>query len=116
MVRRRRFLATAGVAPFPALAGCDGTTCGPGETAIEAVAAETTGSVTVEGTITELDESRIVLSDGTGEALLVSLQGYDTSTASPGDCAIATGTVVDASASGDYDLTLRTESVRVTGG
>jgi len=113
MVRRRRVLATAGLAPFPALAGCDGATCGPGETPIGEVAADATGSVTVEGSITELDESRIVLSDGTGEALLVSLRGYDTSSANTGDCAVATGTVVDASASGEYDLTLRTESVRV---
>lgn len=116
MVRRRRLLATAAVAPVPALAGCDGATCGPGETAIGEVATDATGPVTVEGTITELDESRIVLSDGTGRALLVSLQGYDTSAASPGDCAVATGTVVDASASGEYDVTLRTESVRSSGG
>jgi hypothetical protein len=116
MTRRGAALAVLAVVALVGVAGCVDSRCGPGETAIENVAVNATDEVTVEGTIAELSESRIVLDDGTGQALLVAIEGYDTSTASEGDCAVATGTVVDPSTSAEYDVVLRTSSVRVEQG
>lgn len=116
MTRRGAVLAVLAVVALVGVAGCVDSRCGPGETAIEDVAANAAEEVTVEGTIAELSESRIVLDDGTGRVLLVAIEGYDTSAASEGACAVATGTVVDPSTSGEYDVVLRTSSVQVEQG
>jgi hypothetical protein len=113
-----------------ALAGCEGTPCPPGETAIAEVPSGGE-DVAVGGSISEFTSSRIVVDDGTGRALLVSLDGYDTSVAGVGDCIVARGDVVSggtgadggaftddgtnvsAEESGAYDVVIRTTSVEL---
>lgn len=77
----------SGCAAFPFV----GPSCGPGETDIGAVDGD--GSqVKIKGEVTAINDTRVVLDDGTGSATVM-LVGYRPGQFSSGDCIIAQGAV-----------------------
>jgi hypothetical protein len=108
---------TLAVACTVVLAGCAAVPgfgdeeCGPGETAIDDV--EDGANVTVTGTLQSINETSVVIDDGTGTALLVTDRTFNTSVASPEGCVTASGTGVNDTDSNRYNATILVGNVTI---
>jgi len=78
------------------LAGCSGvpflgSSCGPGETELGSIGGNAT-DVSIEGELTAVRDSALVVDDGTGTAEVLVLDGNATERFETGDCVVVEGT------------------------
>lgn len=121
-MNRRTFLRSTGAAAV-AVPGCSMLGgCGPGEDAIEDVAADVeketptpdpeatetaeVDEVSLKGTIESHSEDEIIIDDGTGRAALMAIGGFYMKNIEGGECAFASGFPTSAEDRDDADVTL----------
>lgn len=96
----RRAFALAALVVVAALSGCAafpfvGPTCGPGEVDIGSLSGNAT-AIEIKGEVTAVNETLLVLDDGTGDAAVPLLDRGVTAEVEPGDCVIARGAATEA--------------------
>lgn len=99
MMSRRGF-ALAAVVVVSGLSGCAafpfvGPTCGPGEVDIGTLSGNVTG-IDIKGEVTAINETVLVLDDGTGDAAIPLLDRGVSDEVEAGDCIIARGAAAEA--------------------
>lgn len=123
-MKRRDLLRAVGAAgASTAVAGCGAgsilSDCGPGDVEIETLAdGGTAGEATadgassrIEGTVVSIEQTGIVIDDGTGRARVLTFDdGFDTRNVDEGDCVRASGIAVP-SERRDLDIEFLAEEV-----
>lgn len=93
----------AGCAAFPYV----GPTCGPGDTDIGTITGNAS-DLHLKGEVTHVNESLLVLDDGTGEAAVLLFDAGVSEQVSTGDCVIARNAVATAETDRSYDVVVLT--------
>lgn len=96
----RRTFALAALVVVAALSGCAafpfvGPTCGPGEVDIGTLSENVT-AMEIKGEVTAVNETLLVLDDGTGDAAIPLMDRGVSTEVETGDCVIARGAATEA--------------------
>ena len=105
-------LLTAGLAGCSGVSGPD-SSCGPGETTIDSIDGNAS-DITVEGELTSVNESSLVLDDGTGTAEILLLDPNRSDNFETGDCVVATGNGGESAAS-PQDIVMIAQNLSTAG-
>lgn len=95
----RHAFALAALVVLGTLSGCAaypfvGPTCGPGEVDIGTISGNVTG-ISIKGEVTAVNETMLILDDGTGDAAIPLLDRGVSAEVESGDCVIARGAATE---------------------